>query len=350
MHTTLVVGAGLAGARCAETLRARGYEGRVLLVGEEPVAPYERPALSKELLAGTRDEVLLRPAGFWRAQAIELLTGTRVTALDAARGTAVAGGAVLSWDALVLATGARPRTLPGPLPDRVHHLRTLADALALRAELRPGRRLAVVGSGFVGAEVATTAAGLGLHVTVLEAAEAPLGGLLGREVGELLAARYADHGVELLVGAAVERVLPRAVVTARGEVPFDLLLVAVGVEPARELVPPRLPSRIVLAGDVTGTGHWTAAAEQGAAAAHRLLGIDRPPAGPPYVWSDQLGLRLQLVGDPRRAAAVELDGGVDAFAARYLDGRGGLVAALAANRPALVPELRRELARLPSAA
>jgi NADPH-dependent 2,4-dienoyl-CoA reductase/sulfur reductase-like enzyme len=232
----------------------------------------------------------------------------------------------------------------------VHHLRTLADALALRAELRPGRRLAVVGSGFVGAEVATTAAGLGLHVTVLEAAEAPLGGLLGREVGELLAARYADHRVELLVGAAVERVLPRAVVTARGEVPFDLLLVAVGAEPARELVPPRLPSRVVLAGDVTGTGHWTAAAEQGAAAAHRLLGIDRPPAGPPYVWSDQLGLRLQLVGDPRRAAAVELDGGVDAFAARYLDGRGGLVAALAANRPALVPELRRELARLPSAA
>ena len=152
METTLIVGAGLAGARCAETLRANGYEGRVLLVGDEPFAPYERPALSKELLAGARDEVSLRPDGFWESQGIELWTGTRVTSVDPVRRTAVAGGAVVGWDSLVLATGARPRRLRGPLPGHVHELRTLADALALREELRPGRRLVVVGSGFVGAE------------------------------------------------------------------------------------------------------------------------------------------------------------------------------------------------------
>ena len=350
MDTTLIVGAGLAGARCAETLRARGYEGRVLLVGEEPVAPYERPALSKELIAGIRRDVLLRPPSFWASQSIELLTGTRVTAIDPERRTVLAGGRTLAWDALVLATGARPRRLPGPLPRRVHHLRTIADALALRAELRPGRRLAVVGSGFVGAEVATTAARLGLRVTVLEAAGAPLGGLLGPEASRVLAARYASLGIDLVVDAAVQRVLPRALETPRGPIPFDVLVVGIGVEPARELIPVRLPPRTVLAGDVTGTGHWTAAAEQGAAAALELLGLERPPAGPPYVWSDQLGLRLQLVGDPRLATAVELEGDADSFAGRYLDARGRLVAALAANRPALVPVFRHELAALPSAA
>lgn len=351
METTLIVGAGLAGARCAETLRAHGYRGRVLLVGEERVAPYERPALSKELLAGTRDDVLLRPASFWTAQEIELRTGTRVTAVDTRRRTAVAGGETLTWDALVLATGARPRRLPGPVPDRVHQLRTLADAKAIRADLRTGRRLVVVGSGFVGAEVATTAAALGLGVTVLEAAATPLGGLLGAEVGRLLAARYDARGIDLVLGTGVERVTARSVLTSAGSrIPFDVLVVGIGVEPARELVPRRPHPRVLLAGDVTGSGHWTAAAEQGTAAALELLGLERSPSRPPYVWSDQLGLRLQLVGDPRGATSVELDGDDDAFSGRYRDAAGRLVAALAANRPMLLPGFRRELAALPSAA
>jgi 3-phenylpropionate/trans-cinnamate dioxygenase ferredoxin reductase subunit len=351
METTLIVGAGLAGARCAETLRANGYAGRVLLVGEEPFAPYERPALSKELLAGSRDEVSLRPDGFWESQGIELWTGTRVTSVDPVRRTAVAGGAVIGWDALVLATGARPRRLLGPLPGNVHELRTLADALALREELRPGRRLVVVGSGFVGAEAATTAAALGLHVTVVEAGSAPLGGLLGPDVGDLLTGRYGQRGIELVLGAAVERVTPHTVRLADGRrIGFDLLLVAIGVEPARELVSSGLPPRVLLAGDVTGTGHWTAAAEQGKAAALSLLGLEAAPQQPSYVWSDQLGLRLQLVGDPRGAVRVELEGEADGFAGRFFDDAGGLVAALAANRPALVPAFRRELAALPSAA
>ena len=153
-RAVVIVGAGLAGARAAETLRAEGFDGRVLLVGEEPVAPYERPALSKEFLAGTRDEksLLLRPAAFWKERGIELLLGRRIVAVDAAAQTVrTSRGDDLPFDALVLATGARPRRLPLELPAGVHELRTLADARALRQELVPGAHLVVIGGGFVGA-------------------------------------------------------------------------------------------------------------------------------------------------------------------------------------------------------
>src|SRR5581483_1032227 len=199
--TVLIVGAGLAGTRCAETLRAEGYDGRVLLAGEEPHPPYERPALSKELLAGAKQpaDLALRPDGHWQEHGIELLLGTRVTTIDArARTATTAGGRTLPWDSLVLATGARARTLPG-LAAGVHLLRTLADASALRDELGATRRLAVVGAGFVGGEVATSAQALGVAVTVVEAAAAPL----GRVVGALLAARYRARGIDLRLGAGL---------------------------------------------------------------------------------------------------------------------------------------------------
>src|SRR6478609_4101016 len=203
--TVVIVGAGLAGARCAETLRAEGYDGHVLLVGAEHAAPYERPALSKELLAGTKtaESLALRSAGFWREQEIELLTGTTVTRVDArARIAVTAHGRLLPWTSLVLATGSRARTLPD-LPHGVHLLRTLADAVALKRELRPGRRLAVVGAGFIGGEVATSATSLGVDVTVIEAAEVPLERVLGREAGLLIAERYREQGVELRLGSGL---------------------------------------------------------------------------------------------------------------------------------------------------
>ena len=170
--TVLLVGAGLAGARAAETLRANGYAGRVLLVGDEPTAPYERPALSKEYLAGkkTEEQLLLRRSHYWGDLGIELLLGRHVSRIEPALRTArLADGEELPWDALVLATGARPRRLPFAAPRGVQTLRTLADAQALRASLVPGARLAVVGGGFIGAEVASTALGLAVEVTMVEA-------------------------------------------------------------------------------------------------------------------------------------------------------------------------------------
>ncbi len=227
-RSVLIVGAGLAGARCAETLRREGYDGRITLVGEEPVAPYERPALSKEFLAGERSEaeLLLRPPGFWADREIELLLGRRVRTVEDTESQAV-----------VVATGARPRRPPLPGAASARVLRTLADAVALRTELQAGRHLAVVGGGFVGAEVASTARGLGVEVTILEAGPTPFAGVLGIEVGDVLAHRYRAHGVDLRTNALAAALEGNRVVLGSGdELPCDTVLLAVGAEPVRELV------------------------------------------------------------------------------------------------------------------
>jgi 3-phenylpropionate/trans-cinnamate dioxygenase ferredoxin reductase component len=341
----VVIGTGLAGVRCAETLRAEGFDGRIVVVGEERHAPYERPALSKDLLAGTRDDIALRTPFHWHELGIELVLGARV---DRVRdGVASAGQRSWRFDRLVLATGARPRRLPDARCPRLHHLRTLDDARALREQLRPGRKLVVVGSGFVGAEVASTAARMGIDVTVVEAASAPLGGLLGEDAGAVLEHAYRRHGIELRLGASVKRIDARSTVLVDGtRLAHDLVLVGIGVEPVRELH----AERALLAGDMTGSGHWSAAAEQGAAAARRLLGLPGAPPQPSFVWSDQLGFRLQIVGQPQQATRVELEGDETAFVARYFDVAGTMLGAVAANRPAATADLRRELAAVASAA
>jgi 3-phenylpropionate/trans-cinnamate dioxygenase ferredoxin reductase subunit len=349
----VIVGAGLAGARAAETLRARGFDGDVVMIGDEPVAPYERPALSKEYLAGSREpsRLLLRPRAFWESSGIDLRLGERVVRVDYGRRIAVTGrGDELAWDAIVLATGARPRRLPIALPRAVHVLRTLADATALRGALVPGARLVVVGGGFVGAEVASTAVSLGVDVTVVEAGAAPLARPLGKEVGRLLARRFRDDGVDLRTRAGVASVdagvdgrRVTVVLTDGSRLTADAALVAVGVEPELGLLPGCPDGRVHPCGDVVGPGHWTSAARDGVAAAHRIMGLEPPPPQPHYVWSDQFGLRLQLVGEPSRTAAVELDGCDRSFTARYRDEHGRLVAALLANRPHEVAVLRREL-------
>jgi 3-phenylpropionate/trans-cinnamate dioxygenase ferredoxin reductase component len=332
-RSVLIIGAGLAGARCAETLRAEGFEGRVTLVGEEPIGPYERPALSKEFLAGRRSatELLLRSPDYWAANDIDLVLGRRVDVVRRRPGEAV-----------VIATGARARRIPLPGVGSAHVLRTVADAVALRRELRPGRRLAVVGGGFVGAEVASTATGLGLDVTILEAGAAPFATTLGREVGDVLARRYRRHGVDLRTGATAVALEPRRVALSDGsEVECDAVLLAVGSQPALELVRPEFDT----CGDAAGgPGHWMTAAADGIAAARRILGLEPQPRQPPFFWSDQFGLRLQLVGDPSGAALVECDGSEESFTARYFDAAGRLVAALVANRPLEIAGFRRELA------
>lgn len=370
-RTVVIVGAGLAGSRCAETLRAEGFAGRVVLVGEEPTAPYERPALSKEFLSGARDRVELRPDGFWAERGIELVLGRRVESIDLLHRTVGEG---LEWDAVVVATGARARRLPFAMPAGVHTLRTVADAGRLRDELGPGRRLVIVGAGFVGAEVASTARGLGAEVTVLDIARVPLERVLGAEVGGLLADRYRAHGVDF----RAETGLARFVADAGGRVtavaltdgttlPCAAALVAVGAEPAVELVeadrggiPTDACGRtgipgVYACGDVASAWrpsvsrrvrveHWTSAAGQAAAVARAIMGDERPYDDLPYFWSDQFGLRLQHVGHAEAWAGVELEGDADSFTARYLDGEGRPLAALLANRPREVAALRRELA------
>jgi 3-phenylpropionate/trans-cinnamate dioxygenase ferredoxin reductase component len=353
-RSVLIVGAGLAGARCAETLRAEGFDGELVLVGEEPAPPYERPALSKELLAGTRtpESLSLRPSGFWVDHEITLVLGERVIRLDSANHLAVTDRRTqLPYEAVVLATGARPRRLPFAAPRGVHVLRTLADGIALRGELGFARRLAIVGGGFVGAEVASTARDLGLDVTMLEAGETPLANVLGSDIGSLLANRFRSHGIDLRTRAAAAGFCVESSARVSGieltdgsVVPCDVALVAVGVEPDRRLAV--TAAGVQLAGDAAGgPGHWTSAAADGVAAARRILGLDPLPPAAPFFWSDQFGLRIQLVGDARAAALVEIDGHDDSeFVARYRSTDGRLVAALAANRPREVAALRAELA------
>ena len=351
----LIVGAGLAGARCAETLRANGFDGDVRIVGAESVPPYERPALSKEHLSGARDagSLELRPRSFWRDNGIELLLGRRVLSVDAEARTALTDGEEeLTWDALVLASGAAARSLPGW--DGAHTLRTLADAAALREQLQPGARVAVIGAGFVGTELASTAVSLGASVTLVDVAGAPLERVLGREVGTLLASRYAEAGVELRLGSAVDR----------SELDADAIVIAVGVSPETPTlggangIPTDACGRtpipgVYAAGDVAEAWHpllgrrlrvehWASAAGQGAAVAHAILGNERPHAALPYFWSDQFGRRLQYVGHAERWDAVEIEGDPSSFVARYLE-NGATVAALAVDRPTEVASLRNEL-------
>jgi 3-phenylpropionate/trans-cinnamate dioxygenase ferredoxin reductase component len=353
-RSVVVVGAGLAGTRCAETLRAEGYDGDVVLVGEEPFSPYERPALSKEFLTGERsaEDLFLRPNAFWDEQRIELVLGQRVATVDRERRTATtSGGRVIAWDALVLATGARARHLPFEAPAGTHVLRTLGDAIALRRELVPGARLAIVGGGFVGAEVASTARKLGVDVTLLEAGSAPFERALGPELGARLAQRYVDQGVDLRTETAAAGFLAlpggrvKGVQLADGStVECDVVLAAVGVAPAHELGAECEPPLYACGDNAGSRGHWTGAAAEAVGIARRILELDPLPEQPPFFWSDQFGLRLQLVGDTTHADEVELEGSHESFIARYRARGGKLVAALASNQPAAMGGLRLEVA------
>jgi NADPH-dependent 2,4-dienoyl-CoA reductase/sulfur reductase-like enzyme len=369
-RSVVIVGAGLAGSRCADTLRAQGFAGRIVLVGDEPSPPYERPALSKQFLSGERELNELRPREHWVESGIELLLGRRVERLDVHART-YAGGPPA--DALVIATGARARSLPGPALRGVHTLRIAADAARLRAELGPGRRLAIVGAGFVGAEVASTARSLGTDVSLIDVAPVPLGHVLGEEAGQVLAGRYRAHGVDLRTGVGLSRMLASSAgrltgleLTDGSVVECHAALVAIGAQPASELLGGdtggietdacgrTAHAGIYACGDVARSWrpslgdharveHWTSASGQAVAVAHAILGESRPYDDLPYFWSDQFGLRLQHVGHPHGWATTTLEGDDSSFCVRFGDAGGRLVGALVANRPAEVGRLRREL-------
>lgn len=376
----LIVGGGLAAQRCAETLRRRGYDGTVRIVCAEPEPPYDRPPLSKELLAGRTDEeeIAFRPAWWYEEKEVELLLGSPAESLDPrARTVRLDCGAELGYEQLLIATGGAARRLPFLDGfDNVHALRTLADARRLRAALRPGVRLAVIGAGFIGQEVAATARGLGVEVTMIEALGAPLEPILGAELGRWFADLHAGEGIRVLTDARLESGVGRngrleQLRLADGRtIACDVAVVGVGTAPAtnwlrgsglddtgvhtdaagRTAIP-----GVFAAGDASipfdtrfgvhaRTEHWDAAAWQGAAVAKAMLG-EEPGAPPlPSFWSDQHGLRIQYVGHARHADAVAIEGDAEASDFEAIFTRGGTpIAGLAVGRPRAIPSLRKRI-------
>jgi 3-phenylpropionate/trans-cinnamate dioxygenase ferredoxin reductase component len=331
--TFVIVGASLAGAKAAETLREEGYEGRILLLGEEAERPYERPPLSKNYLRGEsgREKIYVHDEAFYAERRIELRTSSRVVAIAPdVRHVMLEGGERVGYDQLLLATGAIPRRLPIPGADLpgVRYLRTVEDSDALRLAIGRASRVAVVGAGWIGAEVAASARQLGRDVALIGAASVPLERVLGPEVGAVYRDLHADHGVELYMGTGVDAIrggdAVEEVHTADGRsIPADLVVVGVGVTPRVELardaglevadgvvVDEHLATSapgVYAAGDVAAAWHpvlgarirvehWANALHQGPAAARNMLGVPTPYDRIPYFFSDQYDLGMEYSG------------------------------------------------------
>ena len=382
MHESItIVGASLAGLRGAETLRNDGYDGRITVIGDETEAPYDRPPLSKQLLAGKWE---VDRIGLYRTERLaeldlDLHVGVRATGLDLRdRVLELDGGRRMAFDALLVATGSSPRLLPNtPALDGLYTLRTLEDSLALRREFERGPRVVVVGAGFIGAEVASTARERGLDVTMIEALPVPLGRVLGDEMGALCGAIHSDHGVDLRLGVGVEGFdgherVERVRLSDGSSVEADVVIVGVGVAPntawldgsgltidngvvcdATCLAAPGVSAAGDVArwpnhrfDEVARVEHWDHAIEMGAHAARRLLQSDAEATAftpVPFFWSDQYDRKIQLAGRPRPDDEVHIATGTleeRRFAALY--GRAGkLVAVLGINRPRHVAQYRQ---------
>ncbi len=335
--SVVIVGASLGGLRTASALRRFGFGGQITLIGDEPHLPYDRPPLSKEVLVGDKQphETIFRHKDFFEEQGIILRRGSRATGLDSeARTIRLASGELVPYDLAVIATGARPRLLPGIEGlAGVHVMRTLDDAIAIRGSFDRSRRLVVVGAGFIGSEVAASARSRGIEVTIIEAADQPLVGAVGTEVGGRCARLHGRYGTTLRRGLGVMGVertsVDLAVLLSDGSsVRCDTVVVGIGVIPNVEwlagsgvevdravVCDPYMHTSVA---DVWAVGdlaswynprfgrrmrveHWTNTVEQAAAVArnivNRIAGDDPIAyAGIPYFWSDQYGHRLQLVG------------------------------------------------------
>lgn len=379
MNRIVVVGASAAGLAAAETLRREGFTGTVTVLGAELDAPYDRPPLSKQILAAEwePERLRLRTEEQLATLDLDLRLGVTATGLDPVAGIVRVADAEVPYDGLIIATGVRPRRLPGA---DAHVLRTVADAVALRGRLGPGRRLIVVGAGFLGAESAAVARRLGTDVVLLEPAPVPLAHAVGERVGRVLSEVHRAHGVDLRTGVAVAEVLAGGAPSAGGalsgggalsaggvrlaggeEIEADDVLVAIGSRPNTEWLEGSgltLDDGLVCdafcaaapgiygAGDVARwenplfgvpmrIEHRTNAAEQGMAAARNLLGAGRPFAPVPYFWSDQYDMKIHAFGYLRGHDTVEIvEGALEdrRFLAAY-HGAGRLVGVLAVNMP-----------------
>ena len=379
--TVVIVGASLAGSRCAETLRQGGFAGRIILIGEETERPYNRPPLSKEWLGGDypEDQLYLRSFEYYAEEHIELRLGVRATALDtAARLVTLDTGEQVGYDFLLIATGVRARrlSLPGADLAGIHYLRTIADSDRIRAEMTTAQHAVVVGGGFIGAEIAAGCRARDIHVTMIEILDVPMKRVTGTEVGEILAGYHRKRGVEILTnesvtafsGDASGHVASRT--TASGKtLPCDFAVVGIGGEPVvdwlagsgvevnngvvvNEYCETNVPN-VYAAGDVANTfspmlghhirvEHDTNAQNQGGIVARAILG-NRSAYNPVhFVWSDQYDMQIQYVGHATAWDQVALRGDVEgqSFIAFYLQD-GKCLAALGVSRPREVNFARR---------
>lgn len=380
----VIVGAGLAGLRTAEGLRTAGYDRGLILVGDESRLPYDRPPLSKGFVQGETDDTTLRPAEFFAEHDIRLKLDAPATAVDtAARRVHCADGSDLDYSQLVIATGLRPKRIPGmgEIPG-VHVLRRHDDAVALRAQLNTARRALIVGAGFIGCELAASMRARGIHVVVVEPQPTPLAAALGPEVGELIARLHRAEGVDLRCGIGFD-----TVITDRGvacgarlsdgtEVRADLVVIGIGSVPntdwlAGSGIPLAEPSAgggvladevgrtkvdgVWAVGDVAawphpGGGyrrveHWTNAGEQARIVASALLGAESSvTAQVPYIWSDQYDVKIQMLGTPAATDTVRIveDDGRK-FLAHYL-ADDVLTAVVGAGKAGMVMKMRARLA------
>jgi NADPH-dependent 2,4-dienoyl-CoA reductase/sulfur reductase-like enzyme len=386
MNTIVIVGSSLAGLRAAETLRQEKFDGRIVMIGAEDRAPYDRPPLSKKVLSGEwdADRVTLRKPDDLATLNLEWKLGSPAVDLNTSERTVtLASGETIAFDGLIIATGGIVKRLPNqPTWRGVHTLRTLDDSLALREELADGRRVVVIGAGFIGLEVAATARGRGCEVTVLEGLEAPMIRGLGAEMGRNAALVHEDNGVGLRFGVRVSGLVEgepgvvAGVALETGEVvPADVVLVGIGVAPSTDwLTTSGLTIRdgvvcdrtlnagvrgVYAAGDVCRwhndlydremrVEHWTTASEQGAAAARNLLAVARgeepkPFVDVPFFWSDQFTARIQFVGRAEGGENATIVVGSPEerqFVALY-EREGRLVAALGVSRPRQLMPFRK---------
>ena len=379
MQAITIVGASLAGLRAAETLRRDGFDGTITMIGDEPHRPYDRPPLSKQILAGTwePDRAPLATDESFDDLQLDWRLGVRATGLDMGAGSiSLDDGGTIAHDGLIIATGARCRTIPGTEDlGGVYTLRTLDDCLAIKADFdATPRRVVVVGAGFIGAEVAATAKEAGLDVTMVEMAPVPFERILGAEMGQVCADVQHDHGVDLRTGVGVQAIeggdrVERVVLTDGTVLEADVVVVGVGVTPNTEWLEGSgltidngvvcdetclAAPGVVAAGDVARwpnhrfdevmrVEHWDNAVEQGVHAARRLLSGSAEAYTPvPWFWSDQFDRKIQLAGRTRPDDQVEIvTGSIEErrFAAAY--GRNGkLVGILGFNRPRHVMQYR----------
>jgi 3-phenylpropionate/trans-cinnamate dioxygenase ferredoxin reductase subunit len=368
-ETHVIAGAGLAGAKAAEALRAEGFEGRIVLVGDEPELPYERPPLSKDYLRGEapREQARVHPEAFYAEHDIDLLTGTAVTALDAAaRSVTLSSGETLAYDRLLLATGSEPRRLsvPGAELDGVLHLRTFADSDAIAAALRPGARAVIAGGGWIGMEVAASARQKGLEVTVAELAATPLEAALGREAGAIYARLHREHGVDVRTGVKVASLegrgrVERVVLADGSALDADLLVAGLGAVPRTALAERAglavengvlcdaslrtSDPHVFAAGDIANAEHpfygrrirvehWANALNQPEVAAQAMLGKPAAYDRLPYFFSDQYDVGMEYRGLAVGADELVIDGDAERFEfVAYWRREGRVIAAMNVN-------------------